>query len=164
MPAPVWDPVYIPKLTMREPLGRTPSGEAVTFSPAFFRWLTENVYSRLGETSGPGLAAIVAVLTQAVQDIDALEAADVAFDTRVDAVEAELEELNMKPAIRMDADADPPTLIYRGEAVAGTTESAASWRIKKIEFLAGNDIKVTWADGNTNFDNVWNDRASLTYT
>jgi len=28
---------------------------------------------------------------------------------------------------------------------------------------AGDDSYIKWADGNKNFDNIWDDRASLTY-
>ena len=51
---------------------------------------------------------------------------------------------------------------YEGEAVPGTATSSAIWRIKKIATNAG-DVTVTWADGNANFDNVWDNRVSLTY-
>ena len=54
------------------------------------------------------------------------------------------------------------TLIYVGEADPGTAESAASWRISKIDTTL--DISVLWADGNNNYDNVWNDRLSLSYS
>ena len=35
------------------------------------------------------------------------------------------------------------------------------WRIKRISTSSG--VIVEWADGNVNFDNVWDDRASLSY-
>jgi hypothetical protein len=59
------------------------------------------------------------------------------------------------------------TIIYRGEAVPGTDEAAATWRIKRIEFITGldgkQDIKEKWAAGNADFVNAWSDRASLEY-
>ncbi len=54
------------------------------------------------------------------------------------------------------------TLIYLGEADPGTAESAASWRIKKIDTTG--DIFILWADGNNNYDNVWDNRLSLSYS
>lgn len=54
------------------------------------------------------------------------------------------------------------TLIYLGEADPGTAESAASWRIKKIDTTG--DISILWADGNNNYDNVWDNRLSLSYS
>lgn len=54
------------------------------------------------------------------------------------------------------------TTEYLGWAEPGTATSAASWRVKKIT-TTGSDIAITWADSNRNFDNAWDNRASLTY-
>ncbi len=54
-------------------------------------------------------------------------------------------------------------VIYKGEAEAGTSVSAPAWRIRKIT-IVNDDISETWADGNTNFDNVWTNRATLSYS
>lgn len=53
-------------------------------------------------------------------------------------------------------------VVYVGYADPGTATSAASWRIKKID--TSNYPITTWADGNSNFDNVYDNRASLTYS
>lgn len=55
------------------------------------------------------------------------------------------------------------TTSYLGEALPGTLESAATWRIRLIT-TSGSDVTVKWADGNSRFDNVWDDRASLSYS
>jgi hypothetical protein len=52
-------------------------------------------------------------------------------------------------------------VVYVGYADPGTPTSAAGWRIKKIQ--TSNYPITTWADGNTNFDNVYDNRVSLTY-
>ena len=54
--------------------------------------------------------------------------------------------------------------IYIGEANPGSAFSASVWRIKYIEILSDGDVSITWADGNDSFDNVWNNRASYTYS
>ena len=54
------------------------------------------------------------------------------------------------------------SITYVGEASPGSLESASVWRIKKIDESSG--ISVTWADGNTYYDNVWNDRSGLSYS
>ena len=51
---------------------------------------------------------------------------------------------------------------YIGEATPGTALSSALWRIKKV-VETGPDVTITWADGNSDFDNIWDDRLSLTY-
>lgn len=53
------------------------------------------------------------------------------------------------------------TLFYVGEATFAASPSSAIWRIRKIDTTSGVDVK--WADGNSNYDNVWDDRTSLTY-
>lgn len=55
------------------------------------------------------------------------------------------------------------SLLYKGEAIVGSLESEAKWRIRKISFGVDGDITETYADGNSNFDNVWNDRLGLEY-
>ena len=61
---------------------------------------------------------------------------------------------------RLDTVSD--STMYKGEAAAGSLESAAVWRISKIVIIS-DDITETYADGNTNFDNTWSDRLTLTY-
>lgn len=50
---------------------------------------------------------------------------------------------------------------YVGEASIGTATSASSWRIKKVDSTTG--IVVQWA-GSGVFDQVWDNRASLSYS
>lgn len=75
-------------------------------------------------------------------DTDALSAA-MAYKTEVDEVSA--------------------SVTYVGIAAPGTATSAASWQIKKI-ITTGADIEIVFADGNSNFDNVWDNRAGLSYS
>jgi len=54
---------------------------------------------------------------------------------------------------------------YIGEADAGTVETDAKWRIKRIE-TSGSDTDftlVTFASGSDRFDNIWSDRLTLPY-
>jgi len=50
---------------------------------------------------------------------------------------------------------------YVGEAAIGTATSAAAWRIKKVDSTTG--IVLQWA-GTGVFDQVWDNRTSLTYS
>lgn len=54
--------------------------------------------------------------------------------------------------------------LYRGEAVPGSLTSAPAWRIRHIVIAADGDVSTRFADGDTNFNNVWNNRASLSYS
>lgn len=51
--------------------------------------------------------------------------------------------------------------MYVGEAAISSSTANPVWRIKRINTTSG--VIVEWADGNYNFDNVWDNRASLTY-
>jgi len=84
----------------------------------------------------------------------------------IDAANAKIQEieLGIPLALRYDQDADPPTVAYVGQAQPGTSEAVAGWRIQKLVFGGDGDITVQWADGNGLFDNIWNNRASLSYT
>lgn len=55
--------------------------------------------------------------------------------------------------------------LYVGYAVPGTATSSASWKIKRIVSSGTpTDYSARFADGNTNFDNIWDNRASLSYS
>jgi hypothetical protein len=51
--------------------------------------------------------------------------------------------------------------IYFGKADVGSDTSDAVWQVKKFTIATG---IFTHADGNASFDNVWDNRASLTYS
>ena len=50
---------------------------------------------------------------------------------------------------------------YMCEALPGTLSSANTWRISRLAMATG---VVLWADGNATFDNVADNRASLSYS
>lgn len=67
-----------------------------------------------------------------------------------------------KVRIEYDNNENP---LYIGEAKSGIATSATGWRIKKITYDSNNNpIQIDWADGNTNMDNVWDGRASYSYS
>lgn len=53
--------------------------------------------------------------------------------------------------------------LYVGEAPIGAIGSEARWRISRY-LTTGTLTTVMWADGNQDFDNIWNNRTSLTYS
>ncbi len=55
------------------------------------------------------------------------------------------------------------TVLYTGWASPGTSSSSASWKIRRRSF-SGDDFIDEWADGDTESDNVWDDRAALAYS
>ena len=55
-------------------------------------------------------------------------------------------------------------LEYLGKALPGSLKTAAAWQIKKLIYSGSDLTDIQYADGNKNFDNIWNDRATYTYT
>lgn len=51
---------------------------------------------------------------------------------------------------------------YIAFANPGTLESAASWKVVKLDGTTG--LVITWADGNTDFDNIATDLTGLSYS
>lgn len=64
--------------------------------------------------------------------------------------------------LAMELDVASATVTYFGEAEAGSATSGALWRIRKLT-TTGDDLSIKWADGDALFNNVWDDRASLSY-
>lgn len=85
---------------------------------------------------------------------------------------AEKPQLAQSPYLHLDAgytqsiDYDVNSnAIYQGWAVPIAANKAnAVWRICHLTYDASNRCTdIQWADGNENFDNIWNDRVSLSY-
>lgn len=65
-----------------------------------------------------------------------------------------------------------PVIMYIGKAAEGTTTATAAWKVKRrtiYKAVSGSftegDYYDEWAGGTqANFDQVWDDRATLTYS
>jgi hypothetical protein len=88
-------------------------------------------------------------------------AGQVVYNVQVGEV-MEIEETEVSYTKRVDLE-DNDTVLYRGEAEPGSLESWAVWRISKTVFNEEGDSEQLWADGNAQFDNIWEDRLNLTY-
>lgn len=53
------------------------------------------------------------------------------------------------------------TVTYVGKALPGSLTSASVWQIQKIDTTTG--TVITFADGDGEFDNEWDNRATLVY-
>ena len=67
---------------------------------------------------------------------------------------------DLQYAVNLDQ-ADASTL-YIGMAPIGSPESEPVWQIRRMA-TSGTVSSIKWADGDQQFDNVWNNRASLTF-
>jgi len=65
-------------------------------------------------------------------------------------------------ALKNIIDEASATTTYIGEAVTNAATSAAAWRIQRIS-VSGTITTIEWAGGGSRFDQVWDNRASLTY-
>ena len=54
-------------------------------------------------------------------------------------------------------------LTYIGFAKLGSATSSAVWQIFRVQ-KTGSTTLIQYADGDTRYNNIWDDRASLTYT
>jgi hypothetical protein len=54
-------------------------------------------------------------------------------------------------------------LTYLGVARMDSDPSLGVWQIRRI-LKTGTETVIEWADGNDYFDNVWDNRASLSYS
>lgn len=64
--------------------------------------------------------------------------------------------------LKLELDESNAAYFYLGTAPVGSAKSAAVWRIRKIDQTTGLDD--TWADGDSNYDNIWDNRSGLTYS
>lgn len=58
-------------------------------------------------------------------------------------------------------DTTTANVVYLGYAAGGSATSASVWKIAKVDTSSKN---ILLADGNNNYDNKWDDRASLSYS
>lgn len=59
-------------------------------------------------------------------------------------------------------DEESASVTYQGWAKMGSSPRDPVWRIRKIT-TSGTETIITWANGNANFDNIWDQRANITY-
>lgn len=63
-------------------------------------------------------------------------------------------------ALRLDEAS--ATITYVGIATTGTINSDNLWQIKRLDSTAG--LVILWADGDADFNNIWDNRAVLAYS
>ena len=66
-----------------------------------------------------------------------------------------------KLALQLD-DTSTANVTYIGKAKIGSATDGAVWQIQKLDETSG--LIITWADGNDGYDNIWDNRVSLSYS
>lgn len=74
-----------------------------------------------------------------------------------------VESFGLSQLIDYDGGASP---IYMGwtQAGLGLETDKAVWKIAKLGYDGTDLISKLWAEGNTRFEHIWDDRASLNYS
>lgn len=75
----------------------------------------------------------------------------------------QIQNFNLFGGYISEIDEPSATTTYIGKAKAGTMTSDASWQIQRI-YVLGSVTSIRYADGNLKFDNIWDNRASLSYS
>lgn len=75
---------------------------------------------------------------------------------------ADIQNVRLIPTI-VYIDVASGTETYYGFAAPGSSVAAAKWRILKQE-VSGDITSILYADGDIEFDNIWNNRASYSYS
>jgi hypothetical protein len=120
-----------------------------------------NIFITFSEVTNPVTASPDA-LTETINGM--LASTGAATDTNQQAEISELQKIKSsllfsEPEIM---DETEPRTIYKGYAAAGSLTSAAVWAIEKI--VSNHDVtSYLWANGDKNFDKVWDNRATLIY-
>jgi len=55
-------------------------------------------------------------------------------------------------------------LIYSGRAAPGASKGSPVWQIKKYLYSGNDLVDIQWCDGDILYDNIWNNRASYSYS
>lgn len=73
--------------------------------------------------------------------------------------------MKISPSVRgaFRFDGEDSTYFYVGDAPEGTSDSSPVWRIYRLTNSGTNSLIKEWADGNSQYDNVWADRTTLNY-
>ena len=61
-------------------------------------------------------------------------------------------------------DAVSKYISYVGKAPAGSATSAAAWQIAYLVTDSSGNLTMTYANGSSAYDQIWDNRASLTYS
>lgn len=69
---------------------------------------------------------------------------------------------DIQEAVRVDNKSGDDNITYIGKSYPGAGTDTANWQIKKIDETSG--TVITFADGDDNYDNIYDDRESLSYS
>lgn len=119
----------------------------------------EALRDAINEMLAASIATGTATEAKQIEEINKLHA----INEQIGAIKTSVSTLDSKiffePVL---IDESNPNVIYKGFASPAAKQDEAVWAIQKIT-NKGEVCSYQWADGNKNFDNIWNDRATLSY-
>ena len=140
---------------------------------AVFRKLTEEEQAQLGlnnlavllstRSSEDTLTSVLAAITNSNPSGEALhlEETQLLVKACLDLIKGNISDISIQAKL-LQVDSVGNTT-YLGYAAPGADVVNPVWGIKKV-VETGGDAEFTWADGDNVFDNIWNDRLTLTYS
>ena len=137
----------------------------------------KNIYIRLADITFPQVFTNVEELRDYIKSLMTLDG--FSTESKQDITILELQQIklvlqNIKLAFQENTgasvsaklplreDESQPNIVYKGYAAAKVETTEAKWAIQKISRI-DNQIIYEWADGDENFDNVWENRLTLLY-
>jgi hypothetical protein len=108
--------------------------------------------------AAPAIVGIATELKQ-IEEINKLTALNDAVSNIKTSVNTLDSKIFFEPVL---IDESNPNIIYKGFASPAAKTDEAVWAIQKVS-NTGDICSYQWADGDKNFDNVWNNRAALLY-
>ena len=113
----------------------------------------------INEFLAVSVTAGTATEAKQIIEIEKLSSLNATADSIKNAVSALDNKIFFEPVL---VDESNPNVIYKGFASPAAKGEEPVWAIQRVGINA-EICSYQWADGNKNFDNVWNDRATLTY-
>ena len=93
----------------------------------------------------------------------ALDANITGGTVNVDVVVGDLVNTQDQPyALQVDDENSGTTIV--GEAAVASNTGSAVWRMKRIVDTGGTEVVITWADGDSDFDNIWTARGTMNFS
>lgn len=92
-------------------------------------------------------------------DFDVLAVENLVYNPATNTMDRQDPSGSTPMAVQIDDTNDP--VIYIGKAPIGSATSSAVWQVVKLDTTSG--LVKKWADGDASYNNIWDNRASLSY-
>ena len=140
-------------------------GEAIVWDSTTLDWyaLGKN------ETSDQALTTAQKALDATDTFQTQLDNSGAYFQSELDATNTEIDNIkrwgiDMQRHTKLVDTTDDENFIYIGTALPGTATASASWKIQRVDKTNAPDLEIKFANGSSDYDQVWDTRTSHTYS